>query len=99
MVLISAAAQRQIDALAHHYDELDREQATARMTAAVAVAVHNIEEQIGPFWGAPRPYPGATRRRWKWLKSHRYWVAFEPISGGYAITAVFYDTANIPGRL
>lgn len=99
MVLIAAAARRQIDALARHYDELDREQATARMTAAVAVAVERIEDQAGPFWGAPRPYPGATRHGWRWLKSHRYWIAFEPIAGGHAITAIFHERADIPGRL
>lgn len=99
MVLVSAAARKQIDALARYYDELDREQATARMTVAMASAVKQIEDQVGPFWQAPRPYPGATRRQWKWLKSHRYWIAFEPISEGYAITAIFYDAANIPGRL
>ena len=99
MVLITAAAQAQLEALEKHYAELGRDIATIRMTEAVAMAAARIEEQAGPFWPAPRPYPDLEAYGWQWLKEARYWIAFVPISSGYAITGVFYETANIPGRL
>ncbi len=69
------------------------------MSEAIARAGEKIEEQIGPFLSYPRPYPNIVVDNWKWLKEARYWIAFEPISDGYMITAIFYDAANIPGRL
>jgi hypothetical protein len=69
------------------------------MAEAIAMAAARIEEQAGPFSPAPRPYPDLATYGRRWLKEGRYWVAFVPISGGYAITSVFFETANIPGRL
>jgi hypothetical protein len=43
--------------------------------------------------------PGLSSYRWQWLKQGRYWVAFTALPDGYAITAIFFETANIPGRL
>ncbi len=57
MVLIAATAQMQIEALERHYSALGRDAAIIRMTEAVAMAAARIEEQAGPFWSAPRPYP------------------------------------------
>ena len=57
MVLITAAAQAQFEALESHYAKLDRDLASIRMTEAVATAITRIEQQAGPFWPAPRPYP------------------------------------------
>lgn len=99
MVLITAAAQAQLEALERHYTTLDRDLATIRMTEAVALAAVRIEAQAGPFWPVPRPYPDLADYGWQWLKQSRYWIAFTPVPNGYAITAVFFDTADIPGRL
>jgi hypothetical protein len=99
MVLITAEAQAQLEALEAHYAQLGRDLATIRMTEAMAMAAARIEEQAGPFWPAPRPYPGLAIYGWRWLKEARYWIAFTQISDGYAITGIFFDTANIPGRL
>jgi hypothetical protein len=98
MVLITAAAQSQLEALERHYDRLNRDLATIRMTEAVAMAAGRIEDNPGPFWAAPRPYPDLSDLGWRWLKEGRYWVAFAGIPGGHAITGVFFDTANIPAR-
>lgn len=69
------------------------------MSQAIERAALKIERQIGPFLPHPRPYPVIAIQNWKWLKEARHWIAFEPMSDGYAITAVFYDASNIPGRL
>ncbi len=69
------------------------------MTEAVARAAARIEKWAGPFWPAPRPYPDLAEYGWQWLKEGRYWIAFAKVSDDYAITGIFFDTANIPGRL
>jgi len=99
MVLLTGAAQAQFEALERHYAKLDRDLATIRMMEAVASAIARIEQQTGPFWPAPRPYPDLAEYGWRWLKEGRYWIAFASISEGYAITGIFFETANIPGRL
>lgn len=99
MIRLSAGAQAQVEALERHYAEIDRDVAALRMSEAIERAGARIEEQIGPFLLYPRPYPAILVDNWKWLKEARYWIAFEPVFDGYMITAVFYDTANIPGRL
>ncbi len=78
---------------------LGRDIATIRLTEAIAIAVTRIEEQAGPFWSAPRPYPELVTYGWRWLNQARYWIAFTPIPGGYSIMGVFFETVNIPGRL
>ena len=99
MVQITAEAQAQIEALERHYAALDRDLATIRLTEAVAVAVSRIEAGKGPFWPAPRPYPDLRDLEWQWLKEGRYWIAFVAATGGHAITGIFFDAADIPGRL
>lgn len=99
MVIITDFAEEQLDALALHYDRLDRDLATIRMAEALRHAMAIIEAQTGPFFAAPRPYPDLDRLGWRWLKSGRYWVAFSAIPGGYAVDAIFHERANIPDRL
>jgi len=47
---------------------------------------------------APRAYPELARPGQAWLKAGRYWIAYgtgtPPV-----ILAVFFETADIPGRL
>jgi hypothetical protein len=99
MVLITAAAQAQLEALESYCAKLGRDLAAVRMAEAVSHAASRIEAQAGPFWTAPRPYPELSWYGWQWLKVGRYWIAFTPIAGGHAITGVFFETANIPRRL
>ena len=63
------------------------------------MAMAQIEEQNGTFFPAPRPYPNLATYGWQWLKASRYWIAFTTTSTGYTITAVFFETSNIPRRL
>lgn len=99
MVLITDAAQAQLEALEDHYARLGRDQASIRMAEAVAAASMRIEAQAGPFRPAPRPYPELEAYGWQWLKQGRYWIAFSAVPGGYAVNAVFFETVDIPGRL
>jgi plasmid stabilization system protein ParE len=99
MVVITTTARAQLEALEDHYAELGRDVAAIRMTESVAVAAARIERQAGPFWPAPRPYPDVAGYGWRWLKEGRYWIAFTVTPEGYAATAIFYETANIPRRL
>jgi hypothetical protein len=99
MVLITAVAREQLEALEAHYEKLGRDVAIVRMTEAIAMAATRIEEQAGPFYPAPRPYPELAVYGWQWLKEARYWVAFASFADAYAITGIFFDTADIPSRI
>ena len=68
------------------------------MTEAVAMAAARIGEQAGPFWSAPRPHPDLVDLGFQWLKEGRYWIAFTPTPGGYAVTGLFFETADSPRR-
>lgn len=99
MVLITATAQGQVEALERHYAALGRDAAAVRMAEAIAMAAVRIEEGAGPFASAPRPYPDLADLGWRWLRQGRYWVAFDtPGEGRHVITGVFYDAADIPRR-
>ena len=99
MVILTDFAEAQLDALERYYDRLDRDLATIRLAEAVRSAIVIADSQAAPFLAAPRPYPDLKRLGWRWLKSGRYWIAFSSIPDGFAITAVFHERANIPGRL
>jgi hypothetical protein len=85
----SAEAERQIDELIAHYRNLNLalQEAEARIALDPAAGLP-----------APRPYPRAARPGRVWIKARRYWICYvtgrEPV-----IVAVFFETANIPGRM
>ncbi len=99
MVLITATAQAQLEALEQHYASLNRDRAVIRMAQALAVAADRIAAQTGPFFPAPRPYPDLASFGWRWLKEGRYWIGFTAIAEGHAVMAVFFDGADIPRRI
>ena len=98
MIGYTARALAQIDGLAAHYQRLGRTEAIANLRAALAAAEKRIE--AAPFGGlsAPRPYPIVKLKRRLWIKEGRYWVAYR-VSPEPMIVGVFYESANIPGRL
>ena len=67
----------------------------ARMARAEAEV--KIERDAGGGLPFPRPYPGLGRRGRLWVKAGRYWVAYS-LPPRPVILAVFYDSADIPGR-
>lgn len=99
MVLITATARAQLETLEEHYARLGRDLAVVRMLEAVAMAELRIEKGLGPFYDAPRPYPGVRREGRQWLKEGAYWIAFTAEPDEQAIVAIFYEAANIPGRI
>ena len=52
----------------------------------------------GAGLSAPRPYPALAQKGRAWIKAGRYWIAYRT-KPRLLIVAVFYETANIPGRL
>jgi plasmid stabilization system protein ParE len=98
VISLSSRAERQIAALADHYRRLQRPEAITRLADALEEATRQIQES--PIIGstAPRPYPQATKPGVTWVKVGRYWFAYRQ-HPNLVITAIFYDAANIPGRL
>jgi hypothetical protein len=46
----------------------------------------------------PRPYPMLRSADRLWINEGRYWIAYR-VSPEPTIAGVFYESANIPGRL
>jgi hypothetical protein len=69
--------------------------------AALVEAERRTESNVSAGLPAPRPYPRLARHGVAQIKARRYWVSYTttlPL-GRVLIVAVFYETANIPGRL
>lgn len=81
-----------------HYEALGRLEAVENLIGALTRASHRIEKAPAAGLSAPRPYPSARRFGVRWLKEGRYWVAYRTDSRPM-ILGIFYDTADIPGRL
>lgn len=98
MVRLSRRAEQQVAELSRHYDRLGRPEARQSLLAALRQAAQEIEE--APSFGlpAPRPYPSLASPGRAGVKSGRYWVAYRTTDPPL-IVAVFFDGADIPGRL
>ena len=57
-----------------------------------------IERDPSAGLKAPRPYPRLGQRGRAWVKAGRYWFAYSTMEPP-VIVGVFFETANIPGRL
>lgn len=93
----SPRAVRQIEDLHDYYVARDRLDAADNLHDAVEEAAALIEQNPDLGKPSPGPYPQVKRRGWAWVKSHRYWIAYRR-RPALTIVAVFYDTADIPGR-
>ena len=98
MIGYTGGALEQVRALRHHYETLARDAAIRALDRALADSEAKIESAPGAGLPAPRPYPQLARPGWAWIKSGRYWVAYRT-GPAPVIVAVFFETANIPGRL
>ena len=98
MIGYTDEALEQVRALRHHYETRARDAAIRALDRALADSEAKIERAPGAGLPAPRPYPQLARPGWAWIKSGRYWVAYRTGSAP-VIVAVFFETANIPGRL
>jgi plasmid stabilization system protein ParE len=97
-LIYTPEALRQVDALLRHYEALERDSAARALLAALADAERRIERSPAAGLAAPRPYPELAAEGDAWVKAGRYWVGYRATEPP-AIFAVFFETANIPGRL
>ena len=98
MIEYAPRATRQVAALRQHYETLDRPAAVRALLAALDEAERRIDRNPAAGLPAPRPYPQLARPEVAWIKAGRYWVSYTTASPP-VIAAVFFETANIPGRL
>jgi plasmid stabilization system protein ParE len=98
LIVLSPHAGRQVRELQRHYHDLGRPEAIRGLAASLETAWRAITTTPQAGLAAPRPHPQLAQPGRLWLKSGRYWIAYrtEP---RIAIVAVFFETANIPGRL
>ena len=97
-MIYAAEAMRQIRDLIDHYERKQHLEAIFNLSAALKDAERRIAADPDGGMRSPRPYPDLAAPSRAWIKSGRYWVAYRP-SIPPVILAVFYDSANIPGRL
>ncbi len=97
MIGLSLTAEQHLADLLSHYARLGRLDAAGNLLAALDEAAAAIESDPGCGLPAPRPYPTLIRPGISWVKARRYWVAFTETTSP-EIIAVFFETADIPGR-
>lgn len=98
MIPLSPEAELQLDGRRRHYEGLGRLDAAENLFQALEKPGDRILRSPDAGLAAPRPYPGAHRLGFRWIKEGRYWIAYttEP---KLMMVGVFYETADIPGRL
>jgi plasmid stabilization system protein ParE len=98
LIALTPEARRHVRALYAYHEERDRPEAARALRDALTVTWEKIITSPGAGLPAPRPYPQLAESGRAWLKSGRYWIAYrtQPTT---AIVAVFFETANIPGRV
>ena len=99
MIRRTRTTSRQIDELLDDYMIKERDGAIDNLNRAVREALAAIEAKPS----AGRPYPATYRaladRGFSWMKIHRYWFAYSTHKGYPVLTNVFYEEADIPGRV
>jgi plasmid stabilization system protein ParE len=98
LIAYTPRAARQVEDLRQHYEGRERIEAIRALVAALDEAERKIEGDPAAGLAAPRPYPGLARRGRAWVKAGRYWIAYSTAQPP-VIVAVFYDAADIPGRV
>ena len=98
MTALSRRAKSDVAALARDFRRKNRPEATRNLLAALSQAMKQIANNPNGGLGAPRPYPGLAQPGRAWMKVGRYWFAYS-LDNPPVITAVFYDAADIPGRV
>jgi plasmid stabilization system protein ParE len=94
----SAKAARQVDELLAYYEDKDRPEAARNLLSALLYAAQRIDQAPRAGLPAPRPYPGVATPGRYWIKQGAYWIQYLAADNP-VITAVYYQAANIPGRL
>jgi plasmid stabilization system protein ParE len=92
-------AERQVDGLLTHFEEIGRPEATRNLIRALRDAVARIERAPGAGLAAPRPYPALADLGLCWIKAGAYWIAYMQAGDERVIAGVFHETADIPNRI
>jgi plasmid stabilization system protein ParE len=98
LIALTPEARQHVRALRAYYEEHERPEATRALRNALTTAWDKITTSPAAGLSAPRPYPQLARPGRVWLKSGRYWIAYQTVPVP-VIVAVYFETANIPGRL
>ena len=98
MIRLSREAERQLAALLRHYTRIGRSEAKQNLITVIDQAVERIARDPSAGLPAPRPYPDLTQPGRAWIAVGSYWIAYGTTNPP-VILAVFYATADIPGRL
>jgi plasmid stabilization system protein ParE len=98
LIALTPEARQHVRSLRVYYEERERPEATRALQNALTAAWKKITTSPAAGLPAPRPYSQLAQPGRLWVKSGRYWIAYrtEPAP---AIVAVFFETANIAGRL
>jgi plasmid stabilization system protein ParE len=98
LIALTPEARQHVRALRAYYEERERLEAARALRNALTAAWEKITTSPAAGLPAPRPYPQLAQPGRLWLKSGRYWIAYrtQPTP---TIVGVFFETANIPGRL
>jgi plasmid stabilization system protein ParE len=91
-------ASSQVDELIRHYEDRQRPEAIRALLTAMSEAEGKIERAPSAGLKAPQPYPQLQRTGRAWIKAGRHWFVHSTTHPP-VILAVFFETANIPGRL
>jgi plasmid stabilization system protein ParE len=98
LIALTPEARQHVRTLRAYYEERDRPEAARALRTALTAAWQKITTSPAAGLSAARPYPKLAQPGRLWLKSGRYWIAYrtQPTP---TIVAVYFETANIPGRL
>ena len=98
MTTLGRGARRDVAALIRDLERKNRPEAIRNLLVAVNQAMKQIDDDPNGGLGAPRPHPGLAYPGRAWTQAGRYWFAYR-LDAPPVITAVFYDAADVPGRV
>jgi plasmid stabilization system protein ParE len=97
LIALSPEADKHLARLTEHYEALDRLEAAENLLQAVEGAKRRIAAATATAGLlAPRPYPDLKRLGFRWIIERHYWFSYTQTTPP-VITAIFHETANIPG--
>jgi hypothetical protein len=98
MARLAVEARQQFRELLDHFLAKGWGSAALRLERSVTEALARADDPRTRWLPAPRPYPHLADGRLRWVKIHRYWVAYTIEKGEGVVRQVLDETANIPTR-
>jgi hypothetical protein len=88
-----------VRALRAYYLGKERYEAYRNLMNAIRVAAERIEANPTGGVSHPTPYPGMSCWGFRWIKVHRYWLAWSMDRGYPVVTNVLFDTSNMAANV